>query len=91
LNTAWSLLFNMDPLLRINHFFFNTTNHPNMAQMNDGNAKQMILASEFASKAKSKREIFVFLCTNVMAYLPDYDTVTIYYLKDLISGKKKCK
>ena len=62
-----------------------------MAQMNDGNGKQMILASEFASKAKSKREIFVFLCTNVMAYLPDYDTVTIYFLKDLIAGKKKCK
>jgi hypothetical protein len=51
----------------------------------------MMLASEFASKAKSKREIYVFLSINVMAYLPDYETVTIYFLKDLISGKKKCK
>jgi hypothetical protein len=59
--------------------------------MNDGNPTRMMLASEFAAKAKSKREIYVFLSTNVMAYLPDYETVTIYFLKDLISGKKKCK
>jgi hypothetical protein len=62
-----------------------------MENINEGNGKQMILASEFASKAKSKREIYVFLSINVMAYLPDYETVTIYFLKDLISGKKKCK
>ena len=53
--------------------------------------KQMILASEFGAKAKSKREVFVFLSINVMAYLPDYQTVTIYFLKELISGAKKCK
>jgi hypothetical protein len=62
-----------------------------MVDINDGRIKQMILASEFASKAKSKREIYVFLSTNVMAYLPDFDTVTIYFLKELISGRKKCK
>jgi len=25
------------------------------------------------------------------AYLPEHQHLTIYYLKDLISGKKKCK
>jgi hypothetical protein len=59
--------------------------------MNDGNGKQMILASEFGAKAKSKREIYVFLSINVMAYLPDYETVTIYFLKEIICGTKKCK
>jgi hypothetical protein len=62
-----------------------------MENINEGNGKQMILASEFASKAKSKREIYVFLSINVMAYLPEYETVTIYFLKDIICGKKKCK
>ena len=62
-----------------------------MADNNQNPVRQMILASEFASKAKSKREIFVFLSTNVMAYLPDFHTATIYFLKELISGSKKCR
>ena len=45
----------------------------------------------FASKYKSKREVYNFLTINVKAYLPHYDTITIYYLKDLVSGAKKSK
>ena len=48
-------------------------------------------AAAFASKFKSKREIFLLLTIDCHAYLPHYQTVTIYFLKDLISGKKKCK
>jgi hypothetical protein len=46
---------------------------------------------EFEAKYKSKREIFTFLTVECGAFLPAYDTVTIYFLKDLLSGRKKCK
>ena len=36
-------------------------------------------------------EVFTFLTVDVKAYLPAMNTVTIYYLKDLITGKKKSK
>jgi len=51
----------------------------------------MVNVREFASKYRSKREVFNFLTMDVKAYLPSYDTVTIYFLKDLVMGSKKCK
>ena len=48
-----------------------------------------VIATEFGSKFKSKREIYVFLTVDVKAYLLNCDNLTIYFLKDLISGKKK--
>ena len=35
--------------------------------------------------------MFTFLTVDVKAYLPAMNTLTIYYLKDLITGKKKSK
>ena len=55
------------------------------------NSKVKITAKEFASKFQSKRECFTFLTVDCHAYLPAYDTLTIYFLRDLISGKRKCK
>ena len=52
---------------------------------------QAISAQAFAAKFKSKREIYQLLTVDAKAYLPPYDAVTIYFLKDLISGEKKCK
>lgn len=51
----------------------------------------MITAPEFASKFKSKAEVHYFLTVEVGAYLPPKENVTIYFLKDLITGKRKCK
>ena len=48
-----------------------------------------ISSAEFASKYNSKRECYTFLALTVKAYLPDYSNVTIYFLKDLISGKRR--
>ena len=48
-----------------------------------------ITASTFASKFRSKREIYVFLTVDVRAYLPNCDNLTIYFLKDLVTGKRK--
>ena len=51
----------------------------------------------FGAKFRSKRgkyevlimlEVFTFLTVDVKAYLPAMHTVTIYFLKDLITGKK---
>ena len=33
----------------------------------------------------------MFLTIDGKAYLSPYETLTIYFLKDLVSGKKKCE
>ena len=45
----------------------------------------------FGSKFKSKKEVFQFLTIDAKAYLCSFDCLTIYFLKDLVDGKKKCK
>ena len=54
-------------------------------------ARQQVTAMSFASKYKSKREVYNFLTIECHAYLPPYDNLTIYFLKDLIRGHKKSK
>ena len=49
----------------------------------------MISAKEFGSKFQSKREVFLLLTLQCQAYLPKYENVTIYFLKDIISGAKR--
>jgi len=51
--------------------------------------KKHITSKEFAAKYRSKREIYNFLATDVGVFLPPYDNVTIYYLKDLLMGRRK--
>lgn len=48
-------------------------------------------ASTFASKFNSKKDIFFFLTIEVGAYLCEHNNLTIYFLKKVISGEKKCK
>ncbi len=54
-------------------------------------AQVRVNAAEFAAKYRSKPECYSFLTVKVKAYLPSVDTVTLYFLRDLISGKSKCK
>ena len=59
-----------------------------------GNVEQrrtQISAKEFATKYNSKRECYNFLAVDAGVYLPAYEQISIYFLKDIISGKKKCK
>ena len=58
----------------------------NQIPIQQARGKQQVTATAFAAKYKSKREIFNFLTMDVKAYLPTYDTVSIYFLKDLVSG-----
>ena len=67
-----------------------------MDGFNNGGAAQIpqkvkLSAKEFAAKFSTKRECFTFLTIDCKAYLPDYETLTIYFLKDLIAGRKKCR
>ena len=48
-----------------------------------------VSSKEFAAKYNSKREIYNFLSADAGVYLPPYDNVTIYFLKELMGGKKK--
>ena len=50
-----------------------------------------ISAKEFSAKYKSKKECYNFLTVEVGAYLSHYETVTIYFLRDIVAGRKKCK
>ena len=50
-----------------------------------------ITQKEWAAKFRSKRECYKFLTVEAKAYIDKYENVTVYYLKELISGKKKCK
>ena len=67
----------------------NSSNQP-MQPANAGQPQMLSVSSkEFAAKYRSKREIYNFLAADVGVYLPPYDNVTIYFMKDLMFGKKK--
>ena len=53
--------------------------------------KQKIPAASIAAKMSSKKELFNFLSVEVGVYLCSHDCLTIYFLKQLVSGQKKCK
>jgi len=56
---------------------------------NQGPQNHRITAKAIAAKMSTKREIFNFCTVEGKIYLPSYEQVTIYYLKDILSGKKK--
>ena len=49
----------------------------------------IVSSKAFKAKYNSKKEIYNFLACDVGVYLPHSDNVTIYFLKELMSGKKK--
>ena len=60
-------------------------------QIQQAPQKVEVSAKLFAAKFNSKREVYNFLAVDVDVYLPHFDLVTIYFLKDLAHGRKKCK
>ena len=44
--------------------------------------------SEFAAKFQTKKEVYDFLTQNLKAVCPPADTVTIWHLRDMVSGVK---
>ena len=51
--------------------------------------KSKVTAATFSAKFRSKWEIYVFLTVDAKAYLCNCDNLTIYFLKDVVSGKRK--
>ena len=49
----------------------------------------IVTTAEFNAKFRSKREVYQFLAFDVGAYLPSYDHVTVFHLRDLASGKRQ--
>ena len=48
-----------------------------------------LTASEYAAKFQSKREVYRFLASEVHVFLPPFENVTVWHLKDVQSGAKK--
>ena len=59
--------------------------------MVEANPQTQITTAEFSAKFRSKYEVYQFVTIDAQAYLPAPECVTIYFLKDLIRGAKKCK
>ena len=58
-------------------------------QMNSAsNQKVKITAKDFAAKMRNKQEVYHFLTHEVGAYLSSYDTMTVFHMRDLVSGKR---
>ena len=56
---------------------------------NDPPQKEKLNAKTFSAKFRSKKEVWNFLAVDVGAYLPPKENITIYHMKDLVSGTKK--
>ena len=50
-----------------------------------------ISVKQFVGKFRSKAEIWKFASVDCRAYLPAYNTISVYFLRDLLMGKKKSK
>ena len=47
-----------------------------------------VTATEFSAVASSKTEVYRFLASEVGAYLDAYNTMTVWHLRDIMSGKR---
>ena len=59
------------------------------AKPNQGHNQVKVDVNLFNAKFGTKGEIYRFLATEAMVYLPPYQTVTIWHLKDLAASTKK--
>jgi hypothetical protein len=50
---------------------------------------QQISVFELMNKFRSKREIYNFIAMDGQAYLPRYDSTNIYFLKQIMQGRKQ--
>ena len=53
------------------------------------NKLQKVSAAAFGSKYASKREVYRFLSSEVNAYLPQYDSVTVWHMRDLVANRRR--
>ena len=53
--------------------------------------KKKVSVQEIAAKFESKHEIYHFLTTELSMYLPKYKQTSIYWMREIVAGKRKCK
>ena len=53
------------------------------------NQKVKVNAKAFQAKYADKMEVYKFLTHDVGAYLPPYESVTVWHMRDLCSGKRR--
>ena len=51
--------------------------------------REMVVSKNFSAKFRTKGEVWRFMATEAKIYVPPYQTITIWHLKDLASGKKR--
>ena len=56
-----------------------------------GGDAQFVNYKDLAAKFQTKNDMWTFLAVDCGYYLPDKNTVTVYFLRDLMSGKKQRK
>ena len=56
--------------------------------INQAPQKVYVNAAAFGAKAQSKREVYRFVASECGAYVPPYNTVTIWHIKELASGAR---
>ena len=52
---------------------------------------EVLTIKEFAAKFRSKNEVYQFLTVDVKAYMPPKEVTTMWFMKDICTGKRKCK
>lgn len=62
----------------------NDQNHQNVA----GGSKVIVDSKQFGAKFASKKECYRFLTHDCGAYLASYQSMTIWHMRDLISGER---
>ena len=53
--------------------------------------KKTVSVQDIAAKFESKHEIYQWLTTELNMYLPKYKQTSIYWMREIIAGKRKCK
>ena len=59
-----------------------------MVDRNQQRPLTKVSAAEFDAKYSGKREVFRFLSSEVHAYLPNYEALTVWHLRDLAASRR---
>ena len=56
--------------------------------MIETNKSQKVLAQAFSAKFSNKKEVFRFLSQDCKVYLPHVDCISIWFMRDIVQGKR---
>ena len=56
--------------------------------MIETNKSQKVLTQAFQAKFSNKKEVFRFLSRDCKVYLPHVDSISIWFMRDIVQGKR---